>query len=69
LFEANGTILNVYSEHSEPRKMFDALFKAHLLTVVLAFLIGTLSYFAFGNELHDIVLYNLPADKPFTIVT
>lgn len=69
MFEANGTILNVYSEHSEPRKMYDALFKAHLLTVILAFLIGTLSYYAFGDELKDIVLYNLPVDKPFTILT
>lgn len=69
LFEANASLLNVYAEHRYPKEMYTSTVKMHILIVVLACLVGWLSYYAFGDEVQEIVLYDLPEGKPFTILT
>ncbi len=60
LFEMNVSLLNVYAEHRHPREMFSSTIKTHIITVVLACLVGWLSYYAFGDKVQSIVLYDLP---------
>jgi len=69
LFEMNVSLLNVYAEHRHPREMFSSTIKTHIITVALACLVGWLSYYAFGDKVQSIVLYDLPEGKPFTIMT
>jgi hypothetical protein len=69
LFEANASLLNVYAEHRYPKQMYTSTVKMHIVIVVLACLVGWLSYYAFGDEVQEIVLYDLPEGKPFTILT
>jgi len=68
LFEANGSLLNVYSEHNEPRKMFPTVVKAHIMIVSLCLFVGILSYAAFGDLTKDIILYNLPTERWYSVL-
>ncbi len=49
--------------------MFTSIVKAHIMTVLLTLFVGTLSYYAYGNDVMEIILYNLPNDATFTVVT
>jgi len=69
LFEMNVSLLNVYAEHKYPKEMYTSTVKTHILVVTLAMLVGWLSYYAFGDEVQEIVLYDLPKGKPFTMMT
>jgi hypothetical protein len=50
----------VYAEHRQPRNMFASVVRVHLLVLVLVLFIGILSYQAFGENIRETVLFNLP---------
>ena len=49
LFESNSALLNIYSEHKEPRKMFRQVINSHIIIIVLTLFVGLMSYMAFGS--------------------
>jgi len=60
IFEGNAGILNIYSQHSEPRQMFTNTVWTHLTVGFIVIGMCTCSYLAYGGMVQDIVLYNLP---------
>lgn len=69
LFEGNVSLLNVYAEHREPRKMLPQVILVHFYVIFAVLTIGLLSYYAFGEDLETIILFNLPSGSSFTILT
>lgn len=60
IFEGNAGILNIYSQHSEPRQMFLNTIWTHITVGLMVISLCAVSYLAYGNMIQDIVLYNLP---------
>jgi len=60
IFEGNAGILNIYSQHSEPRAMFEATVWTHIVVGFIVISLCCVSYLAYGNMIQDIVLYNMP---------
>ncbi len=48
--------------------MFSAVVRAHIMIIVLTLFVGFLSYAAFGENTAEIVLYNLPKDKWYSVM-
>lgn len=60
--------MNLYAESAKPRTFF--LVTAMVIVVVtfiLAMFVGYLGYFAFGNSVKSVILYNLPSEDPASI--
>ena len=69
LFEGNGMILNLYAEVDKPQK-FPLQFGIVLTTITfIAIVVGSLSYFTYGNSIESIILYNLPHHEVISVVT
>lgn len=49
--------------------MQKSLVNVHILVFVLVLLTGSLSYCALGNQLSEIVIYDLPEGVPYTVIT
>ena len=49
--------------------MYYSNVKAHILIVTLTLFVGCLSYYAYGDDIQEIMLYNLPSGAVFSIVT
>lgn len=60
IFEGNAGILNIYSQHSEPRAMFENTVLTHITVGFIVISLCTVSYLAYGDMIQDIVLYNMP---------
>lgn len=60
IFEGNAGILNIYSQHSEPRAMFATTVWTHIVVGFVVISLCSVSYLAYGNMIQDIVLYNMP---------
>ena len=60
IFEGNAGILNIYSQHSEPRQMFNNTIYTHIIVGIVCIALGSFSYLAYGNMVQDVVLYNMP---------
>lgn len=41
----------------------------YALVILLTVFVGALSYYAFGDEVEETILYDLPEGEPFTICT
>jgi hypothetical protein len=41
----------------------------HIVLVMLTLMVGILSYYAFGDNLSEIIIYDLPEKMPFSILT
>jgi len=41
----------------------------HVVLVILTLMVGILSYYAFGDTLSEIIIYDLPPNMPFSIIT
>ena len=60
IFEGNAGILNIYSQHSEPRAMFMTTVWTHIAIALMVIGLCTSSYLAYGSMVQDIVFYNIP---------
>lgn len=69
LFEGNCSLLNIYAEHRYPREMMRTTVHVHIVLAILTLMTGVLSYYAFGDSLSEIIIYDLPEKMPFTILT
>ena len=49
IFEGNAGILNIYSQHSEPRQMFLNTIWTHIIVGLMVISLCTVSYLAYGN--------------------
>ena len=49
IFEGNAGILNIYSQHSEPREMFKNTIMTHLTVGALVISLCAVSYLAYGS--------------------
>ena len=67
-FEGNPTALNLRASMKNP-KYFDFTFMTSVIIVTLTTCtVSAISYIAFGNEVEDIILINLPTNHLTTIV-
>ena len=60
IFEGNAGILNLYSQHKEPRTMFKVTIWTHIAVGIVCISLCSLSYLAYGTMIQDVVIYNLP---------
>ena len=68
VFEGNQQILNLYAESAKPRTFFLVTSLVIVsVTFILALSVGYLGYFAFGNSVKSVILYNLPSEDPASV--
>mmetsp|Transcript_38919 Transcript_38919/g.28176 ORF Transcript_38919/g.28176 Transcript_38919/m.28176 type:complete len:100 (-) Transcript_38919:518-817(-) len=60
LFEGNGVLLNLYSEHRNPKQFYPLLQSAVGLTTFLALVMSFMAYLCYGSFIQSIVIFNLP---------
>ena len=66
LFEGNQQILNLYAEADQPRNFFSIIVFIFLcFLLILAISLGLLGYYAFGDKVQSVILFNLPPKDPF----
>lgn len=49
--------------------MFQTTVNVHIFLTMACFLVGFSSYCAFGNNISEIIMYDLPAKTPFSVIT
>lgn len=68
LFEGNQVILNIYAESDKPKTFFTKVAIAVVsLSLGIVVTVGYLGYFAFGNSVKSVIVYNFPNEDPLAI--
>ncbi len=59
VFEGNGIILNFYSEIEKPKEYLSQVIWVLSICTFFGIFYGSISYFAYGENVKGIILYNL----------
>ena len=62
MFKGNSFILNYYSESASPQEYLSSIYKTVGFVVVMATMMGITAYLAYGDDMEDSVMFNLPND-------
>lgn len=69
LFEGNQQILNLYAENEVPNTFYSITFVIIVgILVLFAIPCGYLGYFAFGDSVKSVVIFNLPDNDSLSII-
>mmetsp|Transcript_17918 Transcript_17918/g.12861 ORF Transcript_17918/g.12861 Transcript_17918/m.12861 type:complete len:224 (-) Transcript_17918:37-708(-) len=62
MFKGNSFILNYYSESASPQEYLCSIYKTVGFVVCMATMMGVTAYLAYGDDMEDSVMFNLPND-------
>lgn len=62
MFKGNSFILNYYSESASPEEYLSSIYKTVGFVVAMATMMGVSGYLAYGDDMQDSVMFNLPND-------
>ena len=67
VLEGSQNFLNIYAEHDNPKTYINIIFIMIIIVTIFDILVSVMGYLAFGDQVQDVILYNLPFDSPLSI--
>lgn len=62
-FEGNGVVLNIHASMKHPEKFNNVLHTVLAIYIMIISSFSAIAYYAYGNDLEDMVTLNLPHDN------
>jgi solute carrier family 36 (proton-coupled amino acid transporter) len=62
-FEGNGVVLNIHASMKHPEKFNNVLHTVLAIYIMIISCFSAIAYYAYGNDLEDMVTLNLPHDN------